>query len=119
VCATTHGAILFAMLTALPPTRWPTASEEPRAATSAAIAAIRNSEQKIRRHGDAVNVRWAFLIIDLGMELVDRLRNECRSDAFNQKPSGMSTFSGSFILAGRRRVEFTLDLLCFTGSRES
>jgi hypothetical protein len=32
----------------------------------------------------------------LGDRLVDGLRNECRSDAFNQKPSGMSRFSGKF-----------------------
>jgi hypothetical protein len=53
------------MLTGLPPTRWPTASGEARAATSATAAATRNNEQKIRRHGDDTDVRWGFLIIEL------------------------------------------------------
>src|SRR6266436_7437859 len=71
------------MLTALPPTRWPTASEEAKAATSATAAATRNNEQKIRRHeapplrlrrsrrlnGDVDS--FGFLVIGLRVRLND------------------------------------------------
>src|SRR4029077_5130316 len=65
VCSITHGAILpgwsalssTRWLALRISTRWPTASEEATAATSAATAATRNNEQKIRRHGDGTDAR--------------------------------------------------------------
>jgi hypothetical protein len=48
-------------------TRWPTAREDAKAATSATTAATTNNEQKIRRHGDGTDARCEseFLIIEL------------------------------------------------------
>src|SRR4029077_11052892 len=73
VCSVTHGAILprwnalssTRWLALRISTRWPTASEEATAATSATPAATRNNEQKIRRHGDGVSVPCEFVIIEL------------------------------------------------------
>ena len=78
--------------------RW----REDSKATSATIAATKNNEQKIRRHGDAVNVRWAFLIIELGMGLVDRAAELMSEHAFNQKRSASQDFQKVLIGEGTR-----------------
>ena len=65
VSANTSGAILFIVATGLAALPWLTARDAWIAPIAAKAAATRNNEQKIRRHGDAVNVRWTFLIIEL------------------------------------------------------
>src|SRR6266436_5649019 len=78
VCSITHGAIFCAadggLETAAPcwlavrsSTRWPTASEEAKAATSATAADTKNNEHKIRRHDDGADVgrESGSLIIEL------------------------------------------------------
>jgi hypothetical protein len=63
VCSITHGAILVAAdggLETAAPCWLPTAREEAMAPTAAIAAAPKNSEQKIRRHLDAVNVGVGF-----------------------------------------------------------
>jgi hypothetical protein len=69
VFSITHGAILLAVAGDAGKPPRVTAREEPMAPTAAAAAAIRNSEQKIRRQGDGLNkdVGFGFLIIDLSM----------------------------------------------------
>jgi hypothetical protein len=63
VCSITHGAILLAAdggLETAAPCWFPTAREEAMAPMAAIAAAPKNSEQKIRRHFDAVNVGVGF-----------------------------------------------------------
>src|SRR5438128_2653499 len=73
VCSITHGAILVAGDTGEPLLTAPAFAEasagrreEAIAPTAATTAATRNSEQKIRRHGDGVNadVGFGFVIIE-------------------------------------------------------
>jgi len=60
VCATTHGAILFATFTGLPPTRWLIAREEPSAPNAVTPAAITRSRQKTFRNRLDTNARFEF-----------------------------------------------------------
>jgi hypothetical protein len=66
-----------------------TAREEAMAAIATVAAAIKNNEQKIRRHGDGVNVRvrFEFVIIELlaPMVVMDAKRT------FNQTAANKST----------------------------
>ena len=73
----THGAILLAAdggLETAAPCWLPTAREEAMAAIATVAAAIKNNEQKMRRHGDGVNVGvgFEFVIIELPMSWVCR-----------------------------------------------
>src|SRR6266536_2157825 len=64
VCSTTHGAILFAVALGPGDLPWPEASDEPMAANAAIAAVARNNEQNIRRHGNGVNIRFDFVILE-------------------------------------------------------
>jgi hypothetical protein len=99
VCAVTHGAILFAAdggLETAAPCWLPTAREEAIAPTAATTTATKNSEQKIRRHFDGVNVEFGFVIIELPVRLIWLLVNVNgrRDHACSQSADVCQTFSG-------------------------
>src|SRR6266550_7134995 len=93
VSASTSGAILLAGVSDTDPVRWPPAREEPIAPTAAIAAAIKNTEQKIRRQRDGVNVEVGceFVIMRLagGFEF-GCLRTETENPVFNVKRGALS-----------------------------
>jgi len=93
VSASTSGAILLAGVSDTDPVRWPPAREEPIAPTAAIAAAIKNTEQKIRRQRDGVNVEVGceFVIMRLaGGFGFGCLRTETENPVFNVKRGALS-----------------------------
>src|SRR4029450_8644396 len=115
------------MLIPLPPTRCPTASEEATAAMSATRAATRDKEQKIRRHGDPLNVRWTFLIIELRVRFSWLRGMDTGATVLIKGPAPCQDFPDGFVLSSppkaldrfrealKRRVPFWRPTICAFG----
>jgi hypothetical protein len=103
VCSITHDAIFWWNVS----TRWPVVSprrddpparDDPIAPAAARTAAIRNSEQKIRRQigGANVDVCLGFVVIELPMRLF------CSRNQFFARPWQRRMIPVFFILFGER-----------------
>jgi hypothetical protein len=96
VCSITHGAILLVVAAGPDTPASAEATAGNREEAMAPTAATKNSEQKMRRHFDGVNVGvvFEFVIIELPVRLVWLLVNGRRDHVCSQSADVCQTFSG-------------------------